>query len=320
MTVTSEKVMAERPVTRRNARSIANKTQMWMIGLSPRLAALWSSVLQHLGAAPSSQTSKAAPDLAIRKSQIAPIIHTIEQSRSALGTQDTSTIIAHAQLNFVINHAHRKGISDRRQLTAMSPRIGVIICVDRPGEPDRAEPPHWRSLQWLQALLSIELATRNLPRAFVTADALRDDWRFVVGRLAKILQVTWPRYSDFAAVEIDRLIGLERGTLPPSTGIPGIPIVEQAQKVFQTMVLSADGKSQHAAIDRIREQYNVIAANVGPIYDSFLKASGNGDELSQRNADIARLIQRLADARAKALEYATRFRHAGAPPAKSKAK
>jgi hypothetical protein len=244
----------------------------------------------------------------------------------------------------VITHVARKGIPARRQLAEMNPRLAVIICVDRPAEPDRAEPPNWRSLQWLQALLLVELATRNLPRAFVTTDALLDDWRFVVGRLAKILEITWPRFSDFAAVEIDRLIGHERGKLAVSTGIPSIPIIDQAQKVFRTMDLSLDGKSKHAAIDRIREQYNIIAANVGPVYDSYLKKSVNGatsvdkfdqllnkpvaphdtienlrHELSQRNADVAQLIQRLADARAKALEYATRFRHVGMAPAKSKA-
>ncbi len=58
-------------------------------------------------------------------------------------------------------------------------------------------------LLWLRHVLDAEAATRGKPRAFIAYDALLENWRGEVERLAKSLDLEWPRGVDDAADDID---------------------------------------------------------------------------------------------------------------------
>jgi len=61
-------------------------------------------------------------------------------------------------------------------------------------------------LLWLRSVLEAERASRSLPRAFITYDALLDDWQTAVAEIASRTRLRWPRNPAIAAPEIDQFL------------------------------------------------------------------------------------------------------------------
>lgn len=61
-------------------------------------------------------------------------------------------------------------------------------------------------LLWLQHFLAAEKDTRNLPRSFSSYDKLLVDWQGVVSQIETDLQISFPRRSHSASVEIDEFL------------------------------------------------------------------------------------------------------------------
>ena len=64
-------------------------------------------------------------------------------------------------------------------------------------------------LLWLRSVLDAEFASRSLPRAVITYDALLEDWQGTVATIAARARLTWPRDPAMAAAEIDRFLSRE---------------------------------------------------------------------------------------------------------------
>ena len=61
-------------------------------------------------------------------------------------------------------------------------------------------------LLWLRHFLAAERSTRGLRRSFVAYDRLVRDWRGVVDRIGCDLDVSWPRQSHVADIEIENFV------------------------------------------------------------------------------------------------------------------
>jgi hypothetical protein len=64
-------------------------------------------------------------------------------------------------------------------------------------------------LLWLQYFLAAEWHTRGYRRSFVTYDGLFRDWRRVADTIGHDLDVSWPRQSYAADIEIEKFISTE---------------------------------------------------------------------------------------------------------------
>ena len=73
-----------------------------------------------------------------------------------------------------------------RARDAIDPSIGVLI--------------------WLRNVLDAEVSSRGLPRAFTRYEDVLDNWKGLAIRLGSELEVTWPRRSTVADLEIESFI------------------------------------------------------------------------------------------------------------------
>ena len=123
--------------------------------------------------------------------------------------------------------------------------------------------PESSLLMWFRHMLDAEYATRTVPRAIVTYDALLTDWRQEVSRIATTLRISWPRDPDIANEEVRQFLqpdlrhhvsGIGDLDLPPPLDRWRI----QARDAFEELSRGAEGRAQNAfvALDGIRWQLN----------------------------------------------------------------
>jgi hypothetical protein len=61
-------------------------------------------------------------------------------------------------------------------------------------------------LMWLRHILDAEMASSEMPRAFIDWNSFIVDWRLVMARTGEQIGVSWPSLSDKAASEIDQFL------------------------------------------------------------------------------------------------------------------
>ncbi len=94
---------------------------------------------------------------------------------------------------------------------------------------------------WLRYTLEAEAATRGLPRAVVSYEALIDDWRTQANHVATALDLSWPRPVDTAADQIDMFIepGLRHQRHAPDTSDIAQPQRDWLQRAWTALTATS---------------------------------------------------------------------------------
>ena len=120
-------------------------------------------------------------------------------------------------------------------------------------------PPGLAVLLWLRHLLDAERHTRDLPRAFVSFDALVADWRSALLRAGAALRLAWPVAPDRVAAPVVR---------PRPADDPDPPEIASAYaavwcrhaleacRALEAGALDRDGTGPRAVLDRLRDQFD----------------------------------------------------------------
>ncbi|HHZ62146.1 MAG TPA: hypothetical protein EYN53_05835, partial [Dehalococcoidia bacterium] len=93
-------------------------------------------------------------------------------------------------------------------------------------------------------MLHAEHDSRDFPRSIVEYGRLVTDWRGVLKKISKDLELSFPRLSRRAAAEIDEFISSELRHHEVSTGELAIrsDVLDWIKMTFEWMSLSASGK------------------------------------------------------------------------------
>jgi hypothetical protein len=143
-------------------------------------------------------------------------------------------------------------------------------------------------LLWLRHVLDAEKATRGLPRAVVTYDALLADWQSVIATLGAGLGVRWPRRGAMAELEIERFLASQlrhHAVGPEQLAARGevVDWVKDAYAALVQMSVTPEHKASMARLDRIRAEFEKAST-------AFGVALAEGEtELAKREAENAHL-------------------------------
>ncbi len=152
-------------------------------------------------------------------------------------------------------------------------------------------------LLWLRHTLDAERASRDLPRAVVTYDALLSDWTSVISRLQIELGLRWPRRSDLVELEIEQFL---RDPVPsPNADPPELPreVKEWLMDAYDAVVQLSAGrhrKKSWARLDKIRSEFDRACAIFGPLLSGH--ESGPAKSRSARAGGDARTDAELKNA------------------------
>ena len=109
-------------------------------------------------------------------------------------------------------------------------------------------------LLWLRHVLAAEHATRDAPRSFVRYENLVRDWRPVVDRIARDLDLVWPRNPQRAHAEIDAYLSpRHRHQVSDADELAArTDVTTWAKEVDRVVGAAADGgELDRAALDRV---------------------------------------------------------------------
>ncbi|WP_157944669.1 glycoside hydrolase family 99-like domain-containing protein [Mangrovicella endophytica] len=145
------------------------------------------------------------------------------------------------------------------------------------------------SLLWLRHTLEAEKATRGLPRAFLSFEALMADWRSTVDKVARDAGLEWPIAPDAAQGEIEAFLQddlrhhrASKDELQQRADIAGwIKDAYAALMEFETDPTAAGAM---ATLDRISSEFDAAA----PLFGAALY-----DELAVRDASHAEVLKRM---------------------------
>jgi glycosyltransferase involved in cell wall biosynthesis len=174
-------------------------------------------------------------------------------------------------------------------------------------------------LMWLRHVVDAERDSRGARRAFISYEALLQDWRGAVQRVGRELALEWPRLSHEAdaAVEafLDRKLRHEQSTLDEVRRRP--EILDWARVVYEALLSAEAGTSSDLGdiVDRIGAQLDLADRAFGPViadlnarlgqaYSSASQAraalTAAHAEIETRESDRERLRGEVADAQARA--------------------
>ena len=168
-----------------------------------------------------------------------------------------------------------------RARDAIDPSIGVLI--------------------WLRNVLDAEASSRGLPRAFTRYEDVLDNWKSLAIRLGSELEVTWPRRSTTADLEIESFIASSiRHHVHDDARVHDDPLISRWVKtVFEILNRWARGnvrRTDSGTLDAIGLAFNDSAP-------SFGRPVAVGRQAAQRNREYEAQIDAL-DRTALSLEQA----------------
>ena len=151
---------------------------------------------------------------------------------------------------------------------------------------------------WLRHVIDAEACSRNLGRAFVRYDALLDDWRGVIGDLARTLDLAWPRRSATAEVEIDRFLQhRHRHHVLTDQDVfdhPDLPLwVKETYSALASLVDNPSSDEAQRTLDAVRIEFDRASAALGAVVRSEELAA---EAASER---ISELERAAADGKAR---------------------
>ena len=151
------------------------------------------------------------------------------------------------------------------------------------------------ALLWLRHMLDAEAATRSMPRALVSYDALLADWQSAVRRMTTHLGVEWPLGAAAADDEITNFLSTDLRHFAPDW-----------QALRASDEIRAWLKNAYAALLRLEQEPNDLPAlrvldNVRKEFDAVSNAFGGAlfAELAEREKNLE---SRLTEARSQSEE------------------
>jgi hypothetical protein len=162
-------------------------------------------------------------------------------------------------------------------------------------------------LLWLQHFLVTEHDTRGHPRSFVGYDALLRDWRAVIEKVGKDLDLAFPRLGPRAAAEIDEFLSGElRHHATSAKEVRERRVVPEWVKVAHAWAeeAAAGGAPDPDVLDRLAAEMRPAEVAFGPVVASLELARGRLDEkatgLEARTASLEAQLERERSEHAKA--------------------
>ena len=124
-------------------------------------------------------------------------------------------------------------------------------------------------LLWLRHVLDAEAGSRQCRRITLSFGQLLDDWRGVLERMSERLEVSWPKMSSAAGLEIDRFLtadlrhyaDLRAEVEPPSQSIRW---VTESWEILNRWSNDDERPSDLDALDTIRSRLNELGPVFGP--------------------------------------------------------
>ena len=161
--------------------------------------------------------------------------------------------------------------------------------------------PSIGALIWLRNVLDAEASSRGLPRAFTRYGDVIDNWKSVATRLGSELEVTWPRRSSVADLEIESFIASSiRHHVHDDARVHDDPMVSRwvrtAFEIFNRWARGEVERTDLGALDSIRLVFDDCAP-------SFGRPVAVGRQATQRNREYEAQIDAL-DRTAQSLEQA----------------
>ena len=149
-------------------------------------------------------------------------------------------------------------------------------------------------LVWSAYMLAAEAYTRDLPRAFVSYDALLADWRAETRRIEAAHGAALPKLTEAAARRIDKFLTPD---LRHNAGDAGLSALgwagEIAQEVFEAFDARAvGGEPDRSRLDAAAAKLARRAREVGILVSPAIR------ELADARTEVLDLRQRLATAEA----------------------
>ena len=166
---------------------------------------------------------------------------------------------------------------------------------------------HAKSLiLWLRYVLDAELSSRDLPRAFCSYAELLADWRSEMTRLGTLLDLSWPRLSPTAEVEIDTFleVRLRHHVIlgVADSALSSFQIwVKDAFEALQALQVDPYGPDAMANLDAIRQEFDRAS-------DSLRILAREEEVLASRlSADLRARDLLLEESRSKLMKHDDRI-------------
>ena len=164
------------------------------------------------------------------------------------------------------------------------------------------EPAH-SYLLWMRYVLDAEAYTRNMPRSYVSYDALLAAWQPLVRRVASDLRLTWPLKNRSTSAKIARFLSdkhrHDRKTVEAVTPADGLPEwLCKAFAIFNRWAESGEDKNDFMALDRIRTEFNNATLAFGALFPQRTQIDEKIKKLTQklaRTEDRTRHAKRTAE-------------------------
>ncbi len=133
------------------------------------------------------------------------------------------------------------------------------------------------TLVWLRHVLDAEQASRLGPRAFVSYEAILEDWRPCLQRVAKTLSLGWPRSFDEAGSDVDAFISsasqhhhASPDDLDGSTMAAGW--VKDSYAALRSLESNPDSRQARSTLDRVRKAFDAVSTTFGDAIYPDLRA------------------------------------------------
>jgi hypothetical protein len=168
-------------------------------------------------------------------------------------------------------------------------------------------------LLWLRHVLDAEAATRHLPRAWVKYDELLADWRDVIGRVGRKLDLGWLNATSEAQAEVDQFLSAElRHHATSEEELGRRPeLSDWVKKTYAAINTLRDMEvepAERVMLDHIRSSLNTASEAFSPLIAGELRRCLRDMETFSRalsNAQVsnARLEARLQISKQKLEDY-----------------
>jgi hypothetical protein len=164
-------------------------------------------------------------------------------------------------------------------------------------------------LCWLRHVLDAEFISRNTCRCVVYLPDFLKDWRSQSQRMAKLLEIKWPRYSDMVASQIDRFVDGQLLRFNISNADLDVhPLVhEWVISVYRALRDLADDRASDRAkkiLDEVRSKFEIATSLFGRALVEFEDGHAQPlrDSIATRDARIGELEPALDAAQAESLQ------------------
>ena len=166
------------------------------------------------------------------------------------------------------------------------------------------------TLLWLRHVLDAEATTRELPRVFVSYEALLSDWRWEARRIATVLDLVWPRFSAETEREIDQFLdaGHRHHHIPHEMTVnhPGLPEWVKVTATALLVLCREEGQKDHLEqLEKVRAEFDGACKNLGAaLHEEDAALTTKADELEDR---LSNAQSRLAEFDATSREQEQRI-------------